>query len=191
MPLVVPNLSPPPNFFLFPGHVFIQTTAQCDIYDMRTLQFKVFVPVAWVLIQQHTLTCDWLSLTESFKENYKYTTSNKISMSSLLIFFCESVQTVFQSHILCAHMWEYCWNITHFYAGFFFDRNVSKVKRLFIGGATSLDTRWCHKSRKALKSKHQSELRGGSNKSRNHSLLPRLWNHLNRYGKPDSARVCL
>lgn len=41
----------------------------------------------------------------------------------------------------------------NFSCPFSYIKIVSKVKRLFIGAATSLDTRWCHKSRKAWKSK--------------------------------------
>ena len=122
--------------------------------------------IAWVLIQQHTITCDWLSLTESLKENYKYTASNKISMSSLFILYCVSESAgiakflIHMAHALCTragillkhnefpHVFK---TVSHPFV--FFYRNVSKVKRLFIGGATSLDTRWCHKSRKAWKSK--------------------------------------
>lgn len=121
--------------------------------------------VAWVLTQQHKITCDWLSLAGCLKENYKYTASNKISMYFLFRLYCVIESTgiaKFLIHItraLCTrvglllHNNEFPCVFKTVSRPFVFYRNVSKVKRLFIGGATSLDTRWCHKSRKAWKSK--------------------------------------
>lgn len=130
--------------------------------------------VAWVLLRRHTTPRDWLSLAESLKENYKYTTSNKISMSSLFISVCltDSTGIVFFflpfsffsfpihiAHALCTCVQTHRSNTisihpqNNFSCPFSYIKIVSKVKRPFIGAATSLDTRWCHKSRKAWKSK--------------------------------------
>lgn len=103
--------------------------------------------VAWDLIQRHKIPCDWLSLTESLKENYKYTAVIKYLSS----FWERKNRKVSHWRHTCS-VFQTIPLILLFFL-FFFYRNVSKVKRLFIGGATSLDTRWCHKSRKAWKSK--------------------------------------
>lgn len=124
--------------------------------------------IAWVLIERHKITCDWLSLAESLKEDYKYIASYKTSMLFIFVYCIFSLRKrewqsfSLVSHLPRAHEEEHFYHLISWISASFqndfsshclFYRNVSKVKRLFIGGATSLDTRWCHKSRKAWKSK--------------------------------------
>ena len=144
--------------------------------------------IAWVLIQQHTITCDWLSLTESLKENYKYTASNKISMSSLFILYCVSESAgiakflIHMSHALCTragillkhnefpHVFK---TVSHPFV-FFFIEMWAKLKGSLLEEPHLWTQDDAIKAGRHGKAKHQSELRGGSNKSENHSLLPRL-----------------
>lgn len=136
-------------------NVTLMTRGHCGSVDFL---------VAWVLIRQHKIACDWLSLAESLKENYKCTTSNKISARFIFIFYCVTETrgtAAFLMRVATCSARATLLRFNRFsqvfktvsFVSFFFYRNVSKVKRLFIGGAASPDTRWCHKSRKAWKSK--------------------------------------
>lgn len=66
-------------------------------------------------------------------------------MSPLLVFVRVRETLLVRSIILSAHVWRKCCSTVGFCAllSLFFSlyRNVSKVKRIFIGGAASLDTR--------------------------------------------------
>ncbi len=143
--------------------------------------------VAWVLTEQHKITCDWLSLAGCLKENYKCTASNKISMSFLFILYCA---------IESAGIAKFLIHITHALctrAGIPLNNNefpyvFKTVSRPFVffmemwaklkGSLLEEPHLWTQddaiKAGRHGKAKHQSELRGGSNKSENHSLLPRL-----------------
>lgn len=85
-----------------------------------------------------------LAAAESLKENHRYTTSNKISMCPPLV-FVEARETlpVHPDGLSAQELGGWGCAVGRVGCCIFFSlyRNVRKVKRLFIGGAASLDTR--------------------------------------------------
>lgn len=139
--------------------------------------------VARVLIQRHKVSCDWLSLASRRIINILSVIKYQC-LSFLLLYFllrALELQTFsFETHVLWTHkgQWlsydSFLYIFKTVFSSDFFIRMWAKLKGSLLEEPHLWTQDDAIKAGRHGKAKHQSELRGGSHKSENHSLLPRL-----------------